>query len=204
MSQHALLLNANYEPLKIIPWERAILLLLEEKVDLVVGYATEFIRSVSLAFEKPAVVRLREFHKLNSRVRFNRQNVLARDNYTCQYCQARPARNGKPDLEALTLDHVVPRAQSKNGFVKLPWSGATVSVTCWQNIVTACYDCNANKADRTPAQAKITLRSNPRPPNTADALRMVLTKTRIPNEWEDWLPHDSVWRSYWTAELDRA
>jgi 5-methylcytosine-specific restriction endonuclease McrA len=199
---HALLLNADYQPIKVISWERAFSLLLEEKVDLVVGYAKDLIRSVSLSFEKPAVVRLREFYRPRNRMRFNRQNVLARDGYTCAYCGTMPLRRGRPDLEQLTLDHVIPRAQSKGGTVRTA-AGKTVSVTCWENIVTACYDCNAVKADRTPAQAKMSLRYQPRAPSTLDALRMTIIKAKIPTEWIDYLPEGSGWSGYWTDELDK-
>ncbi len=196
---NALLLNADYRPIRIIPWERAFLLVLEEKVDLVVGYAGHYIRSVSLAFDKPAVVRLRKFAATEGRVRFNRANLLARDSYTCAYCKVRPRRAGRPDLEELTLDHVIPRAQSRNGRVFLPWVRKHVALTCWENVVTACRACNGAKADRTPAQAGLRLASPPRVPTPIDVLRMGVVRIAIPDEWSDYLPDG--WRGYWSEEL---
>jgi 5-methylcytosine-specific restriction endonuclease McrA len=195
----ALLLNADYRPIRVISWERAFLLLLEEKAELVVGYAGQLVRSVSLAFERPAVVRLHKFATLEGRVRFNRQNLLARDSYTCGYCRARPLRSGRPHVEELTLDHVIPRAQSRNGRVFLPWARKHVSVTCWENVVTACRACNGRKADRTPEQAGLRLASPPRVPTPLDAVRISLTRISIPQEWDEYIPEG--WREYWSEEL---
>src|ERR1035437_2237970 len=125
--QFVLLLNANYQPIKKVSWRRAMELLMEEKADMVVGYVGELVRSVTLSFERPAVIRLRQFVAQKGKVRFNRQNVLARDSYTCQYCGVVPMRAKRPDLEQLTIDHVIPRAQSRNGKVFLPWSRETVT-----------------------------------------------------------------------------
>ena len=122
-----MLLNADYRPIRILSWERAFALWFDGKVDLVSGYVDEFVRSAREAFEKPAVVRLRRYVDVHARVRFNRQNVLARDGYECGYCGERPVRGSRPDLEALTLDHVVPRAQARNGQVRLPWGGDPVA-----------------------------------------------------------------------------
>ena len=177
------------------------ILVIEEKADLIVGYANELVRSVSLVFEKPAVVRLRSYHAATGKMRFNRQNLLARDSYTCAYCGVRPMKNGRPDLEELTVDHVVPRAQSKGCRVTLPWNGLKVAVTCWENVVSACYSCNARKADRTPEQAGMKLKWLPRVPTTVDVLRMSLRRMEIPTEWEEYLPQGSPWRGYWTDEL---
>lgn len=200
--QHALLLNADYRPVKVISWERAITLILDEKAELVLGYVGEVIRSVALVFERPAVVRLRRFAELRARARFNRANVLARDDYTCCYCGLRPTLRGKPDLVELTLDHVIPRAHARNHRVWLPWSKKSVPVTCWENVITACYACNNRKADRTPAQAGLALRVPPKAPTPMDLLRMSLTRVPIPREWDHYIPEG--WGEYWTNELDES
>jgi 5-methylcytosine-specific restriction endonuclease McrA len=201
VTRTVLVLNADWTPLRVVPWERAVSLLLEEKVSLVESYAGRFIRSASVGVPHPAVVVLRRYQSFRNRVRFNRANVLARDSYTCQYCGAKPVKSsGRPDLTELTLDHVVPRAQSTAGRIVLS-DGRTVSVTCWENVVTACVPCNARKADRTPAEAKMPLRARPRIPSGLDLLWMALVQVNIPTEWRDWLPAGSPWRDYWTAEL---
>lgn len=197
-----LVLNADWTPLRVVPWERAVTLLLEDKVSLVEAYAGRFVRSASFGVPHPAVVVLRRYQSFRNRVRFNRQNVLARDSYACQYCGVRPVRpSGRPDLSELTLDHVVPRARSSNGRVPLP-DGGTVAVTCWDNVVTACVACNARKRDRTPTEARMPLRARPRNPSGLDLLWMALMQVDVPDEWLDWLPDGSPWREYWTAELE--
>lgn len=202
MTQTVLVLNADWTPLRVVPWERAVTLLLEDKVSLVEAYAGRFIRSPSVGLPHPAVVVLRRYQAFRTRVRFNRQNVLARDSYTCQYCGVRPNRpSGKPDLAELTLDHVVPRARSIDGRVRLG-DGQVVSVTCWDNVVTACVSCNARKADRTPVEARMPLRTRPRSPNGLDLVWMAVLQVDIPDEWREWLPDGSPWRDYWTAELE--
>lgn len=71
--------------------------------------------------------------------------VFARDRFRCQYC------GGRFSISELTRDHVIPRAQ-----------GGT---TIWENVTTACKDCNHKKADRTPRQARMRLKSQPHKPD---------------------------------------
>jgi hypothetical protein len=54
-----LLLSQGYEPIKIIPWQRAMTLLTLDKVDVVEEYEAE-IRATSLILKVPAVVRRRQ------------------------------------------------------------------------------------------------------------------------------------------------
>lgn len=189
---HALLLNADYSPIKVVRWERAVELVLDGKAVTVEPFAGRFVRSMSLALPWPAVISLRRYAVLRGRVRFSARNVLARDAWTCMYCGIRPrASDGRPIREALTLDHVIPRAHAKNGMVFLPWSRKWTKVTCWENATTACVSCNMRKGARTPMQAAMNLRSYPRAPTQADALRMMLSRfVTLPTEWEPYLPAD--------------
>lgn len=196
----ALLLNADYTPMKVLPWERAVELVLEGKAVTVTPYPGRFIRSERLALPWPAVLALCKYARPTGRVRFSTRTVLARDAYTCAYCGLRPTRaDGRPDREVLTLDHVVPRAQAKGGLVHLPWAKRWVRVSCWENAITACRSCNARKADRTPAQANMPLRSLPRVPTAADVLRMNLARVgRLPEEWTAYVPES--WMEVVAAE----
>jgi 5-methylcytosine-specific restriction endonuclease McrA len=198
-----LVLDASYTPLHIVPWEQAVVLLLDEKARMVTDYAGVVVRSANLTLPWPAVVALSRYVGRRRRVRFNRQNVLARDRYQCAYCGDRPMRGPRPDLAELTLDHVVPRAQAANHRVRLPWNGRTVPVTSWENVITCCVACNAYKADRTPEQAGLTMRWTPRAPTAVDALAMSLARVPIPDEWKDWVPREAApWRDYWEIDLD--
>src|SRR5438045_8731178 len=83
-----LLLNASYEPLKIVHWQKAITLLCQGKVEVIREYDRE-IHAVSISFKLPSVIRLLRYIKIKRRfdyVPFSRANIYARDDFTCQYC----------------------------------------------------------------------------------------------------------------------
>ena len=188
-----LLLNADYTPLRVLCWEKAISLLLDEKVGMVVEYADRFVRSPTTTLPWPAVVALRKYAHFRNPISFNRMHVIARDGASCQYCGAKPrSKTGRLKLEELTLDHVVPRAQSVKGKVTLPWTGKKVPVTCWENIVTACLDCNRLKADRTPAEAGMTLKVLPARPSSREAIRVSFLRAKIPDEWRLFIPEGDL------------
>jgi 5-methylcytosine-specific restriction endonuclease McrA len=127
VAMFALLLNASFEPLKVIPARRAVMLILRGKAESVAsGEDPTYFRSATNVIEAPAVVRLKYQVRIPYRatVPLNRTALLARDNKTCQYC----FKSGN------TIDHVVPRARGGQH--------------CWENVVTACSRCNAKKDDR--------------------------------------------------------
>jgi 5-methylcytosine-specific restriction endonuclease McrA len=186
---HALLLNADYAPLKVISWQRAVELVLDRKATTARAIEGRFVRSQSFAMPWPSVVALRKYTKPSGRLKFSPRNVFARDGWKCSFCGVEPRHeNGRPDLADLTVDHVVPRAHSDSGAVYLPWAKKWVNTTCWENATTACRQCNARKADRTPAQAGMTLRSYPRAPTPNDIVRMSLQRVRVEPEWVDFIP----------------
>lgn len=185
-------LNADYTPNKVLKWERAIELLILGKAVTLTSYDGRFVRSPSLVLPWPAVIVLVRYSKARGKIGFSGRNVMARDGMTCQYCGLTPRLpNGAYDRSALTIDHVIPRAQAKDQKVFLPWTRKVVAVTCWENVVAACRSCNLRKADRTPAQAGMHLRTLPRVPTTADGLRIHLSRYGdVPEEWISWLPEN--------------
>lgn len=185
-----LLLNADYTPIRILSWERAICLLLSAKVDLLVARTDRLVRSPSCTLPWPSIVTLKRYTKLRHGAKLSRRNILARDGFRCQYCGVAPVTaSGRPRLDQLSIDHVVPRAQSSNGQVRLPWGNTPmVPVTCWENVVAACCDCNTRKGSRTPAQSGLTLARLPRRPSPMDTVRIVFAGKPIPAEWEPYLP----------------
>ena len=86
MAQHSegaveqtLLLNATYEPLKVVDWRKAMTLLCQGKVEVVSEYDRE-IRSVSVTFRLPSVIRLLRYITITRRmddVPFSRANIYA-------------------------------------------------------------------------------------------------------------------------------
>ncbi len=183
-------LNADYAPMKVTSWERAVEMLLDGTVFLVDAEPGRFIRSEKLAMPWPSVVALRRYRNVRTRVRFSGRAVLARDHHRCAYCLCAPTIfGGRPDRNALTMDHVVPRAQARDGKVYLHWAKKWVNVTCWENAITACRRCNQQKGNRTPDQAGMQLHVYPRVPSQADVLRMQLGKMRrLPDAWLPYLP----------------
>jgi 5-methylcytosine-specific restriction endonuclease McrA len=169
-----LLLTQGYEPIKIIPWQRAMTLLTLDKVDVVEEYEAE-VRATSMIIRVPAVVRLRKAFRRHAKpVKFSRVNIYARDGYRCQYCGA------KCTIAELTYDHVIPRSRGGR--------------TTWENIVSCCYDCNAEKANRTPAEARMMLRTVPARPTWMPAVQIRVSTSSVPDAWRDYV--------YWTGEID--
>ncbi len=158
-----LLLNASYEPMKVISWQRAVTLVYLGKVEVVEEYECD-IRGVNATLAMPSVVRLRRYARQERRVKFSRANVYRRDGFACQYCGARP---GAKDL---TLDHVLPRAQGGR--------------TEWTNIVACCITCNAHKANRTPEQARMAL---PRRPFRPESMPLVTPEEAAHESWHGYL-----------------
>lgn len=142
-------LNADYSFLSTISWQNAVCLLMEGKAEAVKNTET-VIRNVSRTVQMsvPSVIRLmRYINKIfKATVPFSKRNVFVRDKQICAYCGTYIK-----ELTDCTVDHVVPRAQGGE--------------TAWDNIVTACKPCNYHKADRTPQEAKMKLKTQPYVPS---------------------------------------
>jgi len=169
--QPVLLLNSSFEPLKVISWQRAVTMFFMGKIEVVEEY-DHHIRSVSLFIKAPAVVRLLRFVKIGRKSPpLCRSNILARDNFECQYC----AR--ELSVREATLDHVMPRSRGGK--------------TSWDNIVCCCAACNRKKGGRTPAEARKALRSKPGRPDWLPVLTIRLNG-QIPRSWYLFLSSEPV------------
>ncbi|WP_413788563.1 HNH endonuclease [Paludibacillus litoralis] len=173
----ALVLNADYRPLSYFPlslwpWQEAVKACFLDRVQIVAEY-DEVVHSPSVEMRIPSVVVLRDYVRPALYPAFTRFNLFLRDEFTCQYCGA----SGD-----MTFDHVTPR--SKGGR------------TTWENVVASCPACNLAKADRSPSEARMTLRRQPRRP-MAESLRNVGRKFpphHLHKSWLDFL--------YWDTELE--
>lgn len=169
VAKRCMVLNASYEYLGILPWTRAITLVLENKAHIVQPYEGEYIHSVSQTFDLPAVIILNEYKKLKKRKRSfaaSTRNVLIRDNFICQYCGC------KLTINTGTKDHVVPFSRG--------------GPTTMKNLVAACRSCNTRKDDRSCEEAKMYPINSPRELSEDEKLRTIL-KTFSSKERKVWL-----------------
>lgn len=173
--EQTLLLNATYEPIDVVNWQRAMTLWCQGKVEIVETHDRE-VHAVTFSFKLPSVVRLLRFVRCRRRqvVQFTRANIYTRDNYTCQYCRKVFTSND------LTFDHVIPvsRGGARN----------------WDNIVTCCIPCNRKKGSQTPDEANMKLLRQPSRPAYTPIFRVTVGVRKTPESWRSWL--------YWNAELD--
>ncbi len=158
LNSSVLVLNRSYLPIHVTSVRRAFSLLYQgiaRAVDeqyqtfdfdgwrqLAVARDMDSIGTAGGRIRVPRVIVLIAFDRLPKRhVRFSRINLMARDNFRCQYCGSKPSRS------ELNLDHVVPRSLGGH--------------STWENVVTSCVDCNRRKGGRTPKQAQMLLRRRP-------------------------------------------
>jgi 5-methylcytosine-specific restriction endonuclease McrA len=162
-SMKALVLNASYEPLSVVPVRRAVVLVLRNRADVVVSNGKVW-RSERIDMVSPSVIRLRQFVRVPyaRRVPLNRRAVFMRDSNRCQYC----------DRAAENIDHVVPKTQ-----------GGTHT---WENVVASCRRCNTKKGGRTPEQAGMSLLRKPGVPRRHSWV-LVAIGTEPDPAWEKYL-----------------
>jgi 5-methylcytosine-specific restriction endonuclease McrA len=159
LERPTLVLNRNWQPVRVAPVARALTLLWNEAAHVVdpddfrlhtwsdwarlaPRDGEAFIRTVRFRLRVPEVLTLTRHDKpRQNAVTFSRRNVFKRDHNTCQYC------GDQPGTEELTIDHVHPRSLGGQ--------------TTWENCVLACVSCNTRKANRTPDRAGMRLKKTP-------------------------------------------
>jgi len=162
-----LVLNQSYEPLNICRVRRAVVLLYQNKAEMLEN-GSGCIHSVNSEFPVPSVIRLAFMirHPRRSERKLTRLEVFRRDRYTCQYC-------GR-ETRQLTLDHVVPRYRDGQH--------------TWENVVSACVPCNRRKAGRTPQEAGMRLLRQPSRPRDNGLFYIPAHYSHIRSEWQKYLP----------------
>ena len=66
---HALVLNASFEPLQFVTWQRALQLVFQGKVE-IVEESDQEVRTVRLTFKVPSVLRLLTYVPLKKKKKF--------------------------------------------------------------------------------------------------------------------------------------
>jgi 5-methylcytosine-specific restriction endonuclease McrA len=157
-----LVLNNDYQPLNVTNVKRAIVLLCLGKVH-TVHTDSYIITAIKRTLETPTVVRLRHHVKRPTpQIHLSRRTVLARDDYTCQYC-------GKV-ADDLTVDHVIPKRLGGE--------------SAWENLVCCCRRCNVKKGDRTLKECGFKLRRQPARPKFIPYISLNRYTANV--EREDW------------------
>jgi 5-methylcytosine-specific restriction endonuclease McrA len=149
--QNVLLMNADYTPLGLITWHKAIKLMCKKKVEVVKYSETEiynFEKTVKMLI--PAVIRLIKYVRFlyGKRVPFNKHNLLIRDNYTCAYCGIKLGKHNA------SIDHITPRSMG--------------GLSTFDNTVSACIPCNNKKDMKTCKQANMYPKFKPHTPTITE------------------------------------
>jgi 5-methylcytosine-specific restriction endonuclease McrA len=186
-NKKVLVVDQSNEPVEIISWQKAITHVLLGKAELVIDGDPFEVRTSSHVYTLTTIIRelkylYRKHRHVKKAIAFSRHNIFVRDNWTCLYC------GEVKKIKDLTWDHVIPRAQG--------------GPTTWENIATACFPCNQDKANRTPEQAGLTLLQKPYEPKSLMELKIKVKNMpyEIPNSWLAYL--DPVSYAYWSEKLD--
>lgn len=140
-------LDFTYRPVDIVDCLEALVLCIVGKAIAVEEYDEE-IASPSVTFKIPSVIVLKNIVKyVNHELRPTRNNIIWRDNNTCQYCGYVGCSSN------LTLDHVMPKSRGGQN--------------TWKNLVASCKKCNQKKRDRTPEEAGMKLLNKPKKPKNS-------------------------------------
>lgn len=158
-----LVLNAGYEPLSVVSFKRAMLLVMNGKAVVLASDAENPVRGSSGRWDRPSVILLRRYVRIPTgrAVPVSRRGVLRRDAHRCAYCAG----------TASTIDHVQPRSRG--------------GADSWENLVACCLRCNNAKGDRTPGEMGWSLRFTPRPP--FGTMWLVRGVERTEPDWEAFL-----------------
>lgn len=153
---NVLVLNYDYTPLNVTTTKRGFVLVDKGKAEIVKSDDNPIISGYK-TYVRPVIIRLLKYIKYHTRtLRANRNRIYKRDNHQCVYCGSN---------KNLTLDHVIPKSRGGRNE--------------WTNLVTSCFKCNLKKADRTPEEAKMTMRQKPYTPT------LVNENVTISRVWND-------------------
>ncbi|HBW47976.1 TPA: HNH endonuclease [bacterium] len=192
-----LVLNKNFFAIQITNWKRALSLLYlghaaavdeeyrlydfeswREVADSMTKCAHGAIITPNFSIPIPDVISLRLYSKLPPMtIKFTRRNIYEHYDFRCCYCGTRFSS------DQLNLEHIIPRSRGGK--------------SDWENVVTACIECNTRKANRLPHEAGMALRIKPSKPGWRgpDSLLM-RSGIKIRASWQRFID-----TCYWDGEL---
>jgi 5-methylcytosine-specific restriction endonuclease McrA len=165
-----LVLNADGAPVSFLPvstidWQEAIKYLVLDKCHVMAWHEDWIVHSATWETKVPSIIMLKEYMKTKTTVRFSKGNVFLRDLYKCAYCEKSLQKKD------CTLDHVLPTSHGGK--------------TTFENTVTSCGPCNANKGNNKKIKPKYK-------PYKPDFYELVNKRKRLPfqvrhQEWMEYL-----------------
>ena len=162
MGMMTLTVDAAAKPISLVPVRDAVAHIAAQmisgqrgEVQVLAADETRRFRSQELDLPAPVIVMFPGYVELDANeTRYvSRRVVFARDNYKCQYCKF-SADPGHARHE-LTLDHVKPAHMF----------ASRGDATTWENVTTACRECNTKKAGHLPREVGMMPRHVPTKPH---------------------------------------
>ena len=156
-----LVVDSSFIARSVISAERAFVIYYKGNAEIIADHPESFgLVNKDLDIKRPSIIRVYKYVNTYKNVSLTRENVFKRDNHECVYCGS---------CKNLTIDHVIP--QSKGG------------KDSWDNLVTACRSCNAEKADLTLEEYGKEI-PQPKKPHYLMLMRQM---DDIPEEWKKFL-----------------
>lgn len=181
MNRPVLILNGDYQPLSRYPlslnsMKKVLKSLLKGRLTVIKEYDDAIVVH-NKEMKLPKIVVLKKYINVNHKPKFSRRNVYLRDDYTCQYC------GKKFKAEDLTFDHLIPRTLGGH--------------TTWDNIVTACRECNSKKGGKRMEEIGMKPLKMPCIPTIKE-----LENNARKNRKKEYNENDWFSKEYWETELD--
>jgi len=183
-----LVLNRNWNPINVRSLEKAIKAVVSGKAKIIdtnnpnfplydwdewceleVDRTEEVINSVKKQIKLPKIIVLTKCSKIyNREVKLTRKNVFSRDKYLCVYC------GRKVTNLSGTIDHIIPKSRGGKNI--------------WENVVTACFNCNMKKKDKLLNECGMKLPYKPIKPSWHPLSTKISSKSD--SSWKQFLPNN--------------
>ncbi len=135
---NVLVLNFDFTPLNVTSVRRGFILVNKGKAEVLKSDENPISNGIA-TFVRPVIIRLLNYiNHFKKNVSPTRNRIYKRDNNECVYCGSK---------KQLTIDHVLPKSRGGRNE--------------WTNLVTCCFKCNIKKSNRTPEEAKMTMKHQP-------------------------------------------
>ena len=161
MNVGVLVLNSDYSPINVTSFKRGFNLVFKGKAEVVQSTGEPIITYLG-EFLRPVIIRLLDYiHYRPKKISVSKNRIMKRDKFRCVYCGSQ---------RHLTIDHVLPKSRGGR--------------TSWDNVVTACHKCNNKKDNKTPEEAGLQMKVNPKQPNH---ISFITKDNKYHEKWKPYL-----------------